>query len=195
MVELQHGNIPNILIQYIDKNSSATPDDFDSIEFNKIKPIIKTQLHQEQGGICVYCEQKLEDTDGQIEHIKPKKGKNAYPALCFQYTNYAHSCINDQTCGQKKKNGILPIEPTIGCNNQFSLSTDGHIEPINDLTKNEKHIVKQTRDMLGLNNSALVRERQKWIVTLSSMIKHDSSKDIYSLLQDKPFRYILLTIY
>ncbi|MCK5719907.1 MAG: TIGR02646 family protein [Thiomargarita sp.] len=191
MVELQHGNIPNVLIQYIKQNPSATHDDFDSIEFNKLKLTIKTQLHQDQGGICVYCEQNLGATDGQIEHIKPKKGKNACPNLCFQYTNYAHSCINAQTCGQKKKNGILPIEPTIGCNNQFSLLTDGHIEPVNDLTKNEKHIVKQTRDMLGLNNSALVRTRQKWVATLSSMMQRDPSKDISSWLQDKQFRYIL----
>ena len=91
------------LAGYIFLNPNPSVSDFDSRAFNLIKPMIKEQLHKEQDGLCVYCERKLAKDEGQIEHIKPKNGKHAYPHLCFQYSNYAHSCINPKTCGQKKR--------------------------------------------------------------------------------------------
>ena len=193
MVELNNSVFSYDLARYIFLNPNPSIADFDSREFNHIKPMIKAQLHNEQGGLCVYCEKKLAKDEGQIEHIKPKSGRTPYPHLCFQYNNYAHSCINNKTCGQKKKDGILPIEPKIGCNEQFSLSTDGSIVPIEGLTRREKHKVIQTRDMLGLNSSILVQDRKKIVTNYTSLLRLNPTM-AYDYIKNKEFRYILKRI-
>lgn len=196
MVELEHRlPEPPELTQFRTDNPSATVADFETLAFKTTKDAVKTALNQDQGGLCVYCEQELQSTAGQVEHIKPKAGDNAHPDLCFTYTNYAHSCINPKTCGQKKKNGLLPIEPRQGCNTEWELSTDGTIQPINGLTKRRTHEVKQTRDMLGLNaDSNLVNERKKWLQETLLILQGDDPEAVAIFLQEVPFRYILQTL-
>ena len=137
----------------------------------------------------------LKPDGGQVEHIKPKGGLNAHPHLCFTYSNYAHSCIKTkpETCGQKKGNKLLPIEPGPGCNAQFALSTDGTIEPIAGLTRKQKHLVVQTRDMLGLNaDSDLVDERRRWLAKAIEVLQQNPD-DFQDFLQAVPYRYIIAT--
>lgn len=190
MIELIHGVEPPQLTHYRQQYPNATPTDFDSVIFHQIKPVIKAQLNQEQGQLCVYCERRLAVHEGQIEHIKPKSGSQAFPALTFVYTNYAHSCINNLTCGQKKKAGVLPIEPAPHCNDKFILMLDGSIEPLLQLTRQEKHFVKQTRDMLGLQQTDLMREREEWVKAIKQIIAINPNL-VTAFLKDKPFRYIL----
>ena len=194
MVELQHRAIPTpALTQFVTANPGITVADFDSHAFQLVKTTVKSDLNTDQGGLCVYCESRLAANSGQVEHIKPKGGSNAYPQLCFTYTNYAHSCINPKTCGQKKKNGLLPIEPGIGCNADWTLSTDGTIEPIVGLTRQLKHAVTQTRDMLGLNkDSNLVDERQRWLKS-ALVVLQQAPNDIQLFLQQAPYRQMLAT--
>ncbi len=192
MVELEHRSPePPELTQFRTDNPAATVADFESPAFKTAKNAVKTALNQDQGGLCVYCEQTLNSTQGQVEHIKPKAGENAHPDLCFIYTNYAHSCINNKTCGQKKKSGLLPIEPRKGCNAEWQLSTDGTIQPISGLTKRRTHDVKQTRDMLGLNTDTnLVIEREKWVKQAQFILENQPAY-FDDFLQEVPFRYIL----
>ena len=194
MVELQHRQPEPIeLSQFRAAQIEAVVGDFDSPAFQPVKRAVKAALHAEQGGICAYCEQTLAPSAGQIDHIKPKAGPNAQPQLCFTYNNYAHSCITDQTCGQKKKNGLLPIEPAPGCNREWQLSTDGSIQPLAGLTRQRRHAVIQTRDMLGLNkDSDLVIERQKWLKQ-SIVVLQLVPNDLPAFLKTAPFRYILAT--
>lgn len=194
MIELQHRSIPTpTLTQFIANNPTATPKDFNGLSFQPIKQAVKADLNADQGGLCVYCESRLEPNAGQIEHIKPKSGPNAHPHLCFSYTNYAHSCINPKTCGQKKKDGLLPIEPKAGCNAEWILSTDGTIEPHPDLTRQRRHAVVQTRDMLGLNkDSNLVDERQRWFRNTLSVLQQ-APNDLADFLDTAPYKYILST--
>lgn len=194
MVELEHrATPPAALTVFCNNNPDATANDFDSPAFQSLKNKIKEALNQDQGGLCVYCEQELAATAGQIEHIKPKGGENAHPDLCFSYSNYAHSCINNKTCGQKK-NGLLPIEPGPGCNSKWTLTDDGTIEPVNGLTKADIHTVKQTRDMLGLNaDSDLVDDRKKWLKQTIAVLQH-APADVHIFLQLAPFRHILTTV-
>lgn len=195
MVELQHTlPAPAALAQFCALNPNATPADFDGLAFSTVKAAVKAALHQEQGGLCVYCEQMLAATAGQVEHIKPKGGPNAQPALCFTYTNYAHSCIKPKTCGQKKKSGLLPIEPGLGCNDAWTLSTDGTIEPVSGLTRARRHEVRQTRDMLGLNaDSDLVIERQKWLQQVLTILQQ-APDEVNDFLKSAPYRHILATV-
>jgi uncharacterized protein (TIGR02646 family) len=194
MVELQHrAKLTPALTQFLSANPILRVSDFDSLAFRPVKDAVKADLHADQGGLCVYCEKKLAPNEGQVEHIKPKAGPNGHPALCFTYTNFAHSCINPKTCGQKKGNGLLPIEPGIRCNSQWALSTDGTIEPTGGLTRNRAHSVRQTRDMLGLNkDSDLVDERQRWLKNLLSVLEQ-APNEIHAFLQIAPYRHILAT--
>jgi len=196
VVELQQrtGGVP-ALHSYIAKYPHASVPDWESLTFQPVKRLVKRALNEDQKGLCVYCERKLDSSDGQIDHIKPKSGPNAHPELCFTYTNHAQSCINNKTCGQKKKHGLLPIEPGSGCNRQWTLSTDGTNEPVAGLTRREKHDVRQTRDMLGLNSDAsLVDNRQRWLKSALEVLKASPS-DVTVFLQNSPFRYILATVF
>lgn len=193
MVELEHRAIPTpALTQYLSDNPAATVADFDSPLFGPVKRLVKADLHQDQDGLCVYCEQLLEANEGQVEHIKPKAGANAHPHLCFDYNNYAHSCINNKTCGQRKRDRLLPIEPGSGCNGQWTIvSHSGLIEPLTTLTRRLRHPVVQTRDMLGLNaDSNLVDERKKWFIQTIEVLKV-APDDIDQFLQSVPFRVLI----
>mgnify|MGYP001952425374 CR=1 FL=1 len=194
MVELEHRAIPTAsLTAFVAATPLATVADFDSLAFRAVKAAVKADLNQDQGGLCVYCESALDAEDGQVEHIKPKAGRNAHPHLCFTYTNYGHSCINHKTCGQKKKNALLPIEPGPGCNAQWALSTDGTIEPRPGLNRKQRHRVTQTRDMLGLNaDSNLVDERRRWLAN-SIAILQQAPDGIQAFLQLAPYRHMLAT--
>ncbi len=194
MVELQHRAVPTpALTAFIAANPAATVSEFNSLAFQPVKTAVKADLNKDQGGLCIYCESNLAPNTGQVEHIKPKGGPNAHPHLCFAYANYAHSCINPKTCGQKKNNGLLPIEPGPGCNAQFALSTDGTVEPIAGLTRRQLHTVRQTRDMLGLNaDSNLVDERKRWFAQTIAVLQQ-APNDIEKFLHTAPYRYMLAT--
>jgi uncharacterized protein (TIGR02646 family) len=196
MVELQHRPIPTpALTAYIASHPGIAVPDFDNLIFQPVKTAVKADLNQDQDGLCVYCETHLKANVGQVEHIKPKAGPNAHPHLCFSYTNYAHSCINPKTCGQKKNNGLLPIEPGPGCNTDWTLSTDGTIEPIAGLNRARQHQVRQTRDMLGLNkDSNLVDERQRWLKNALAVLAQ-APNDLQLFLLNAPFRHILATAF
>lgn len=195
MVELRHRAIHTpALTKFVAAHLDITVDDFKSLAFGPVKLAVKADLNADQGGLCVYCESFLLANKGQIEHIKPKGGADAHPALCFTYTNYAHSCINPKTCGQKKQDGLLPIEPGPGCNAGWNLSTDGTIETIVGLTRAQQHEVRKTRDMLGLNNDlALVDERRLWLKNALAVLQQ-APNDIQQFLGSAPYRYILATV-
>lgn len=196
MVELQHRVIPTqALSDFVADHPVLGAKDFDSRDFQLVKQAVKADLNADQGGLCAYCEKPLLATEGQIDHIKPKAGANARPDLCFVYGNFAHSCINPKTCGQKKKNGLLPIEPGPGCNAEWSLSTDGTIEPLPELTRQRRHAVTQTRDMLGLNkDSNLVDERKRWLNSAIAVLQQVPA-DFPEFLQSAPYRHILATAF
>lgn len=195
MVELQHRAIPTpSLNDFVAAHPALSITDFDSLAFMPVKQAIKADLNKDQGGLCVYCEKTLPATEGQIDHIKPKAGANGRPNLCFVYRNYAHSCINPKTCGQKKQNGLLPIEPGPGCNSEWVLSTDGTIEPRPELTRQRRHAVVQTRDMLGLKDSNLVDERRRWLASAITILQQ-APDDFSEFLQHAPYRHILATAF
>lgn len=196
MVELQHRVLPTAaLTAFTLANPAAVVADFDGLAFQPVKTAVKADLNQDQGGLCVYCEKRLAKHEGQVEHIKPKAGPNAQPQLCFSYANYAHSCINSRTCGQKKGDGLLPIEPGPGCNAEWTLSTDGTIEPIAGLTRQRRHAVEQTRGMLGLNSdSNLVDERRRWLLNAITVLQQ-APADLPAFIQTAPYRYMLATAF
>jgi uncharacterized protein (TIGR02646 family) len=190
MVELQHrANVPPELLPFT--NALAT--DFDGLGFRPVKKIVKACLHADQDGLCVYCEQHLRAEEGHIEHIKPKGGPNAHPHLCFVYTNLAHSCSNDRTCGHKKGASLLPTEPAPSCNSDWILLTDGALGVVDGLSRGQRHRARQTRDMLGLNNAVLCQERKKYVAIFIALLR-EFPHDAGAFLVSVPFRHILARV-
>jgi uncharacterized protein (TIGR02646 family) len=191
MVELIHNPTPPEELEvFVAHHPELTTNDFDSLAFAAIKKAIRKHLHEDQQGLCAYCERLLAADEGQIDHIKPKGGPHGHPHLAFVYSNYAHSCIRHDTCGQKKGDGLLPIEPGPGCNDDVVLTTDGHIEPLRTLTRRRKHDVQCTMDMLGLRTAALVEDRRKWIEVLVHIMRN-APHLVHSFMANKPFRHII----
>lgn len=195
MVELEHRSAePAPLLAFRQQNPDAPVSDFDSPAFSPAKQAVKAALNEDQGRLCAYCERPLAPNAGQIDHIKPKGGPNAHPDLCYQYRNYAHSCIDNATCGQKKKNGLLPIEPAPGCNTEWTLSTDsGEVVPVTGLTRQRRHAVIQTSGMLGLNTQPLLGERKEWVTNAMSLLQ-TSPADLPEFMATAPFRFLLGTV-
>ena len=65
---------------------------------DNIKLVLHQHLYEEQGGLCIYCQQKLlpktekesnAHIRSHIEHIRPRA---SYPYLTFDYCNLSVSC-------------------------------------------------------------------------------------------------------
>jgi uncharacterized protein (TIGR02646 family) len=195
MVELQHGQEPQALAQFRVSHPNALPKDFGDEAFAPAKRAVRANLYRDQGGLCAYCECQLLPTEGQVDHIKPKGGPNAYPHLSFIYKNYAHSCINHKTCGQNKGSTLLPIEPGPGCNQYWTLSTDGTVEPVTGLDKQQRHAATQTCRILGLNKDAgLVDDRKRWMNS-TLQVAQTAPAQLAEFLVVAPFRHIMATAF
>lgn len=150
MIELCH-RIPEPveLAKFRTKYPNAS---WSAVKFNSVRHVVRRQLNIEQEGHCAYCESKLSNDEGHIDHIKPKK----YSALTFVYDNLAHSCDNIRHCAIPKGAELLPIEPRRDCNAYFSLSSlDGRIDVAMDLADVDAERVRETVELLKLNHSSL----------------------------------------
>jgi uncharacterized protein (TIGR02646 family) len=193
MVELQHGPVPAELLAFLEAHPGAPVDLFNDGVFQDAKRAIKAVLNGLQGGLCVYCEQKLTPTGGQLEHIKPKRGPCARADLCFAFENLAQSCnkLGSPTCGPKKADLELPIEPGPGCNEIWRLSTGGRLEPIPGLTPKRLLAANVTLEVLGLNaDSGLVFDRDLVLSNVLEVLK-EVPDGIDAFLRSQPYRYIL----
>ena len=104
-----------------------------------IKNSVKSSLSKEQGGICCYCERRLDMNDSHIEHFKPQ---SKYPADSLAYSNMLCSCQSKidkkepRHCGILKENWfdkellVSPFDQT--CQKRFAFLGNGEIKPNND---------------------------------------------------------------
>lgn len=198
MVELQHRQTqPVALTQFHQQYPNAPVSDWESPEFQNAKNAVKAALNADQGGLCVYCEKHLQPDQGHVEHIRPKGGPNEHPHLCYTYTNLAQSCNSTRstTCGHRKNNTLLPIEPGPNCNTDWTLSTDGTIESRQGISRAREAEVTSTRDLLGLNDDAnLVDERKRWFETAYEVFVNTPAA-LPAFLQVNPYRHILATAF
>ena len=200
MIPLNHDQEPQELIDFNKYNQIINVANFDSLSFSPIKSLIRKQLYDLQDKQCVYCERTFKNlNEMQVEHIKPKSGKFAHPNLCFTYTNYAASCIQNtgkgtRTCGQNKADKILTIEPTsLNCNDSFVLNTEGEIHPLSNSTKKVRHSINCTPLILGLNKAHLVLLRKKKIKNLMGIIKLKPEL-ARKFMASGDFRFIMLQL-
>lgn len=62
------------------------------------KNALRKRLLEDQGYICCYCGQRIDDDNTKIEHIKPQK---YFPELSLDFNNMLASCDG----GEKDRNG------------------------------------------------------------------------------------------
>lgn len=189
---------PPGLDAFVAAHSTAGPGEFDSLELQPVKAAVKARRNVEQDGLCIYCERRLGPTEGHVEHIHPKGGPSGDPARTFVYANLAQSCDGDaggtpnRHCGQRKGGGVLPVPPGAGCNEPFSLSTDGTILPdqVSTLTKQRRHQLTSQINQLGLNEPALKQEREGWVRTVQAVMSENDA-GLAEFLAEQPLRYTL----
>lgn len=103
-----------------------------------IKDAVKRALMAEQGCICCYCEQGLEEDDSHIEHLVPQSAPDGGP-LSLDYGNLLCSCLRAPAkgeplhCGQAKSGWHEPdlmVSPLdADCESRFGYAGDGSIFP------------------------------------------------------------------
>ena len=103
---------------------------------NPEKAALHTALLDEQGHVCCYCGQSIEQSTSHIEHFRPQAAR---PDLALDYDNLLASCIREMKpgtplhCGHAKGNGfdealhLSPLESAI--EGRFQYTLDGQIQP------------------------------------------------------------------
>ena len=75
---------------------------FARAEYDRLdKPKLRRVMHGEQGSICVYCEQRLEENESPpiVEHWRPLSG---VPEYAIHWHNLYLSCPSSNTCDDRK---------------------------------------------------------------------------------------------
>lgn len=151
---------------------------------------VRRQLNREQVGLCIYCERRLGEDEGHVDHIKPQ-GSNK--DLIFVYQNLAHSCDGPSHCGHHKEGRLLSVEPRDGCNRSFSLlALDGRLAAATGLASEESRQAAETLQTLGLNAAGLARERKSYCDTIQYL---NGPGQIAEFIAEGPFRWSLRHMY
>ena len=175
MKRIVKGNSPAAFEEW--KNQEPKPKTWDDFKSNLpdkpeegiiyySKAELRTQLLDEQGFICCYCNCKIENTHAgtEIEHFKSRRG---YPSKIFEYQNLLASCKGGQTnsnkesdirwCNANKGDSddiLSPLSPD--CENEFLYDIEGGIF-------SKTAIGKKTLGVLNLQNSYLQEQRKEAI--------------------------------
>jgi uncharacterized protein (TIGR02646 family) len=160
------------------------------------KTIVHTALIAEQGHICCYCGQRINQSISHIEHFQPR---TSYPDLSLSYHNFLASCpgypeaqasknsvakLPQEFCGQRKGSWfdlnltVSPLESD--CASYFRYARIGEILPSKDATK--VAAAEATIENLGLNNLKLIRLRKAAIDAAMQDIDTFSDQDIQKLI-------------
>lgn len=79
---------------------------YDSMEKRKLRAV----MYREQGGLCVFCERRVEDGQStpRIDHWRPL---SAVPELALHWRNLHLSCASDATCDCSKHETRFRADP------------------------------------------------------------------------------------
>jgi len=169
---------------------------------NPQKQLVHDSLLQEQGYICCYCCQRIQQKTSHIEHFAPQSKTD--DNLSVEYNNLLASCGPydkleqqekqrkfPQHCGNYKENQALAVSPLQqDCEEYFGYTAVGEIIS----APTEKHpIVQDTIEKLGLNDAELIQLRQgvleALLEALETMTAHEAQQMIkfYQNLDENGF--------
>ena len=167
MLKVNKYKEPDFLLEYKRKYSPKS-----WIEYNKdgIRSEIKKNiLFLEQEEYCPYCEKRIYDDEGHIEHIKPR---DLYPKEFESYNNLIVSCDEKNSCGKYKRNNYSNnlINPVIDDPDEYfdyNIASGEIIPKNNDESSKEYIRAIYTIETLNLNCYELKEARKALIDILN----------------------------
>jgi uncharacterized protein (TIGR02646 family) len=165
MIPIEKKSEPNELI-FHKKQIQAT---FQNLP-TATKNTIRTQLIEEQGYLCAYCMQRIEN-DGQKTKIEHWQCQDNYPEQQLDYSNMLLACVGnegcdseDQHCDTRKGNQELHCNPA-KTEHQYLLKTLSY--PLNGTIKSSDTVLdNDLNKVLNLNYSRLKRTRYEVLQNL-----------------------------
>ena len=155
---------PDVYKQYACRRGSSFKD-LSNPNNREIKSCLRNSLLMEQGYICCYCGQEINEDNSVIEHLK---NKDYHPNLQLDYSNLACSCKGGQDkraknpqyplyCDANKGNLDIFIYPVDSvCESKFEFDDEGNIFGLDESSK-------KTIQVLNLNNEKLKNQRKNAI--------------------------------
>lgn len=142
--------------------------DWGDLAVCKYRSRIAEALCQMQNNLCAYCECKLENGAGHIEHFRKRV---LFPELTFCWENLFYSCMSEKHCGRKKDRNVTRkedylnlIDPSKENPEYFFVFTyDGKIASRTSLSTRERKRAEVTIEVFNLNDPALVQARKNTI--------------------------------
>ena len=167
MLKVNKYKEPDFLLEYKRKYSPKS-----WIEYNKdgIRSEIKKNiLFLEQEEYCPYCEKRIYDDEGHIEHIKPR---DLYPKEFESYNNLIVSCDEKNSCGKYKGNNyndnlINPVIDDPAKYFDYNIASGEIIPKNNDESSKEYIRAIYTIETLNLNCYELKEARKALIDILN----------------------------
>jgi uncharacterized protein (TIGR02646 family) len=179
-------------------------------DFNN-KPLLNDILREEQGGICCYCQQKINHYQGtniessHNEHLFPEKGKNnTKKERQTEYVNL-YACCNyskgmkksQQHCGEAKHDEVIyEFVKWVDCNTHFKYNSKGEITPqgsyntLDEFEANESNLTFKQKEalnaikILNLNQSSLVQKRKKEQTVLFEILTKLTKSQVKEKIQE-----------
>lgn len=172
MLKVNKDEEPDFLLEYKRKYSPKSWADYnkDGIR-SKIKESI---LVLEQEEYCPYCEKRIYDDEGHIEHIKPR---DLYPKEFESYNNLIVSCDEKNSCGKYKRNNYSNnlINPVIDDPDEYFdyNIASGEIIPKNN-DESSKEYIRAIYTIKTLNlNSYELKEARKALIDILNVYREN----------------------
>jgi len=119
----------NVLTVYERKFPTNLWDDFYRYNYSKLYKRLKKQIFQEQGGICAYCESKVEEPHKQrIEHFNDKSNSTRLKNLHLDWNNLIGVCLGGSNI-RNKENPLFRTPANLSCD----AFKDNHANILNPL--------------------------------------------------------------
>ena len=158
------------------------------------KAELNNHLREEQGHVCCYCQQRINQFPGDAhnEHLIPQRGRYGDPTKALDYSNLYASCSyskgmkpGKRYCGEAKSDSQLP--PLIqqpDCAERFAFNVLGEILPAcgsyrsyqefqqNQVVLSARSLeTLNTINVLNLNASYLMEERKKTLFLVLKFVQ------------------------
>lgn len=149
------------------------------------KPELLNALLRDQGGVCCYCERRIQASEPQreahVEHLQPR---HIAPELALEFSNLLASCQAGQEerppqvpahCGHLKGETPIEVHPLLrDCRDYFIFDSDGNVRPTT--TDAVRAVAAQrTIDTLGLGIPKLVAQRRMAIDGALTLLEEGAS--------------------
>ncbi|MEG4119441.1 retron system putative HNH endonuclease [Microcoleus sp. N9_B4] len=137
---------------------------------------VHISLLSEQGYICCYCCNSVDQSNSHIEHLAPQSKTDL--ELSVDYTNMLASCGRypnwPEYCGNKKQNLAIGVSPLqANCEEFFDYSSSGEILPTANNLAHQKD-AQTTIKVLGLNHFDLTEGRKQAFEALEGITQEEA---------------------